>query len=33
MLLTGRYRGVVQQSHIDTREFLNGRYVSRVFRP
>jgi saccharopine dehydrogenase-like NADP-dependent oxidoreductase len=33
MLLTGRYRGVVQQSHIDTREFLTGRYVSRVFRP
>jgi saccharopine dehydrogenase-like NADP-dependent oxidoreductase len=31
LLLTGRYRGVVQQSHLDARAFLNGPYVRRVF--
>jgi saccharopine dehydrogenase-like NADP-dependent oxidoreductase len=32
MLLSGHYKGVVLQSRINPPEFLNGRYVSRVYR-
>ncbi len=31
MLLTGRWKGVVLQSHIDPIEFLNGPFVSAVY--
>ncbi len=32
MLLTGKYKGVVLQSQIDPDEFLNGHFVSHVYR-
>jgi saccharopine dehydrogenase-like NADP-dependent oxidoreductase len=32
MLLTGKYTGVILQSQIDPEEFLNGRFVSRIYR-
>jgi saccharopine dehydrogenase-like NADP-dependent oxidoreductase len=32
MLLTGKYKGVVLQSQIDPATFLDGRFVSRVYR-
>ena len=32
MLLTGRYKGVVLQSQIDPAAFLNGNFVSRIYR-
>lgn len=32
MLLSGSYKGVIQQSRLNTREFLNGNFVSRVFK-
>jgi saccharopine dehydrogenase-like NADP-dependent oxidoreductase len=31
MLLTGNYRGIVLQSHLNADAFLNGRYVARVY--
>ena len=31
MLLTGKYRGVVQQSQIEPNEFLNGKLINRVY--
>lgn len=31
MLLSGKYKGIVLQSGIDTEDFLGGRFVSRVF--
>jgi hypothetical protein len=32
MLLTGALKGVVLQSKIDPAEFLNGSFVSRIYR-
>ena len=32
MLLTGRYQGVVLQSQLNADEFMQGRYVGRVYR-
>ena len=32
MLLTGRYKGVVLQSQIDPDTFMNGGFVSRIYR-
>ena len=32
LLLTGNYRGVVHQSHLNPDAFLNGRFVSMVYR-
>ncbi len=32
MLLSGNYKGVVLQSQIQTEEFLNGNFVSRIFK-
>ncbi len=32
MLLTDKYKGVVLQSQIDPSEFLNGTFVSRIYR-
>jgi saccharopine dehydrogenase-like NADP-dependent oxidoreductase len=32
MLLTGNYKGVVLQSQLDPGEFLNGDFVSRVYK-
>lgn len=32
MLLTEKYRGVVLQSQIDPAEFMNGNFVSRIYR-
>lgn len=32
MLLTGKYRGIILQSRINTEEFLNGRFVKKVYR-
>lgn len=31
MLLSGKYKGVVQQSQIEPDEFLNGNFISRVY--
>lgn len=31
MLLTGKYKGVVLQSQIDPDEFMNGKFVSKVY--
>ena len=31
MLLTGNYRGIVLQSQLNAADFLNGRYVARVY--
>ena len=31
MLLTGKYRGVIQQSQIEPDEFLNGKLINRVY--
>jgi saccharopine dehydrogenase-like NADP-dependent oxidoreductase len=31
MLLSGKYKGVVQQSQIEPDEFLNGKFISRVY--
>ncbi len=31
MLATGKYKGVVMQSDINPKEFLNGNFVSRVY--
>lgn len=33
MLLTGKYKGTIQQSEIDYREFLNGPFVKAVYFP
>lgn len=32
MLLSGKYRGVVLQSQISAQEFLNGSFVSKIYR-
>ena len=32
MLLSGKYKGVVLQSQINSQEFLHGKFVSRIFR-
>ena len=32
MLLSGDYKGVLQQSQLNTQEFLNGNFVRRVFK-
>ena len=32
MLLSGKYKGVLLQSQVDPNEFLNGKFVSRIFR-
>ncbi len=32
MLLTGKYKGVVLQSQIDPGQFMNGNFVSRIYR-
>ncbi|HEY0459582.1 MAG TPA: saccharopine dehydrogenase C-terminal domain-containing protein [Pyrinomonadaceae bacterium] len=32
MLLTGNYTGVVQQSQLNPAEFMNGSFVSRIYR-
>ncbi|HQU93085.1 MAG TPA: hypothetical protein PLK77_12345, partial [Pyrinomonadaceae bacterium] len=32
MLLTGKYRGITLQSAIDPEEFLNGAFISRIYR-
>jgi saccharopine dehydrogenase-like NADP-dependent oxidoreductase len=32
MLLTGNYKGVVLQSQLDPAEFMNGNFVSRIYR-
>jgi saccharopine dehydrogenase-like NADP-dependent oxidoreductase len=31
MLLTGKYKGVIQQSQIEPQEFLNGRFVGKIY--
>jgi saccharopine dehydrogenase-like NADP-dependent oxidoreductase len=31
MLLSGKYKGVVLQSQINPKEFLNGRFVSKIY--
>lgn len=31
MLLSGKYKGVIQQSQIEPDEFLNGKFISRVY--
>ena len=31
MLATGRYKGPIMQSQIDPGEFLNGKFVSKVY--
>jgi saccharopine dehydrogenase-like NADP-dependent oxidoreductase len=31
MLLTNKYKGIVLQSQINPREFLNGKFVSRIY--
>ena len=31
MLLTGKYKGVILQSQIDSYEFLHGNFVSRIY--
>ncbi len=31
MLLTGKYQGVILQSQIDSQEFLQGTFVSRIY--
>jgi saccharopine dehydrogenase-like NADP-dependent oxidoreductase len=31
MLLTNKYKGVIQQSQIEPTEFLNGRFVSKIY--
>jgi saccharopine dehydrogenase-like NADP-dependent oxidoreductase len=31
MLLTNKYKGVVQQSRIEPTEFLNGKFVSKIY--
>jgi saccharopine dehydrogenase-like NADP-dependent oxidoreductase len=31
MLLSGKYKGTVLQSHLDTLEFLNGPFVSAIY--
>jgi saccharopine dehydrogenase-like NADP-dependent oxidoreductase len=32
MLLTGKYKGVVLQSRMEPDEFMNGNFVSRIYR-
>ena len=32
MLLSGKYRGVVLQSQLDPEKFMNGNFVSRIYR-
>ena len=32
MLLTGNYKGVVLQSQLDPEKFMNGNFVSRIYR-
>ena len=32
MLLTGKYQGVILQSQIEPQEFLNGKFVSRIYK-
>ncbi len=32
MLLSGKYKGVILQSNLDTKEFLNGKFVSRIYK-
>ena len=32
MLLSGKYKGVVLQSQVVPDDFLNGNFVSRVYR-
>jgi len=32
MLASNKYKGVIMQSDIDPKEFLNGKFVSRVYR-
>ena len=32
MLLTGKYKGVVLQSQIEPNEFLQGKFVSKIYR-
>jgi saccharopine dehydrogenase-like NADP-dependent oxidoreductase len=32
MLLSGNYKGVVLQSQLNPEEFMNGTFVSRIYR-
>lgn len=32
MLLSGKHKGVVLQSQIEPKEFINGKFVSRIYR-
>jgi saccharopine dehydrogenase-like NADP-dependent oxidoreductase len=32
MLLSGKYKGVILQSQLNPNEFMNGKFVSKIYK-